>query len=166
MINGQKVVKVFCHEQEAQEGFDQVNDALFESADKANKYANILMPILINIGNIQYVIVAMAGGALALSGIGAGITLGVIATFLQLSKSLSNPISQISQQLNSVVMALAGAQRIFDLMDEPAEEDHGKVTLVNVSYDKEGNLARERRAHQHVGLEGASGRRQLCLCPT
>ena len=140
MINGQKVVKVFCHEQEAQEGFDRVNDALCASADKANKYANILMPILINIGNIQYVIIAMAGGALALSGVGSGITLGVIATFLQLSKSLTNPISQISQQLNSVVMALAGAQRIFDLMDEPAEEDHGKVTLVNVSFDKEGNI--------------------------
>ena len=140
MINGQKVVKVFCHEAEAQEGFDQVNNALFESADKANKYANILMPILINIGNIQYVIIAMAGGTLALSGIGPGITLGVIATFLQLSKSLSNPISQISQQLNSVVMALAGAQRIFDLMDEPVEEDHGRVTLVNVNFDQEGNL--------------------------
>lgn len=140
MINGQKVVKVFCHEKEAQEGFDRVNDALCESADKANKYANILMPILINIGNIQYVIIAMAGGALALSGVGPGITLGVIATFLQLSKSLTNPISQISQQLNSVVMALAGAQRIFDLMDETVEEDHGKVTLVNVNFDKEGNL--------------------------
>ncbi len=140
MINGQKVVKVFCHEEEAQEGFDKVNDALFESADKANKYANILMPILINIGNAQYVIIAMAGGALALSGIGPGITLGVIATFLQLSKSLSNPISQISQQLNSVVMALAGAQRIFDLMDEPAEEDHGTVTLVNAAFDKDGTL--------------------------
>ena len=140
MINGQKVVKVFCHEKEAQEGFDRVNDALCESADKANKYANILMPILINIGNIQYVIIAMAGGALALSGVGPGITLGVIATFLQLSKSLTNPISQISQQLNSVVMALAGAQRIFDLMDEPVEEDHGKVTLVNVNFDKEGDL--------------------------
>ena len=140
MINGQKVVKVFCHEQEAQEGFDRVNDALFESADKANKYANILMPILINIGNIQYVIVAVAGGALALSGVGPGITLGTIAAFLQLSKSLSNPISQISQQLNSVVMALAGAQRIFDLMDEPVEEDHGKVTLVNASYNKDGIL--------------------------
>ena len=120
MINGQKVVKVFCHEEEAQEGFDKVNDALFESADKANKYANILMPILINIGNAQYVIIAMAGGALALS--------------------LSNPISQISQQINSVVMALAGAQRIFDLMDEPAEEDHGTVTLVNVAFDKDGTL--------------------------
>ncbi len=149
MINGQKVVKVFCHEAEAQEGFDQVNDALFESADKANKYANILMPILINIGNIQYVIIAMAGGALALGGVDQGITLGVIASFLQLSKSLSNPISQISQQLNSVVMALAGAQRIFDLMDEPAEEDHGTVTLVNVAFDKEGVL---HETNQHTNL--------------
>lgn len=141
MINGQKVVKVFCHEEEAQEGFDRVNDALFESADKANKYANILMPILVNIGNIQYVIIAMVGGALALSGIAPGITLGVIATFLQLSKSLSNPISQISQQLNSVVMALAGRlQRVFDLMDEAPEEDHGTVTLVNAAYNREGEL--------------------------
>ncbi|MCI7472349.1 MAG: ABC transporter ATP-binding protein/permease [Clostridiales bacterium] len=149
MINGQKVVKVFCHEEEAQEGFDKVNDALFESADKANKYANILMPILINIGNAQYVIIAMAGGALALSGIGPGITLGVIATFLQLSKSLSNPISQISQQLNSVVMALAGAQRIFDLMDEPSEEDHGTVTLVNAAFDQDGSL---RETDEHTNL--------------
>ena len=140
IITGQKVVKVFCHEEEAQEGFDRVNDALFESAYKANKYANILMPILINIGNIQYVVIAMVGGALALNGLGGGITLGVIASFLQLSKSLTNPISQISQQLNSVVMALAGAQRIFDLMDEPSEEDHGTVTLVNVSYNKDGAL--------------------------
>ena len=110
MVNGQKVVKVFCHEQKAQEGFDRVNDALFESADMANKYANILMPIMVNIGNIQYVIVAMAGGLMALGGVGGGVTLGVIASFLQLSKSFSQPISQISQQLNSVVMALAGAQ--------------------------------------------------------
>ena len=150
MINGQKVVKVFCHEEEAQEGFDKVNDALCGSADKANKYANILMPIMINIGNVQYVIVAMAGGALALGGIDAGITLGTIATFLQLSKSFSNPISQISQQFNSVVMALAGAQRIFNLMDEPSEEDHGTVTLVNVSYDKDGQTLVETREHTNL----------------
>jgi len=139
MINGQKVIKVFCHEHEAEKGFDEVNDALCESAYQANKYANILMPIMINIGNIQHVIVAMAGGLMALSGIDGGITLGVIAAFLQLSKSFSNPISQISQQLNSVIMGLAGAQRIFDLMDEAPEEDHGVVTLVNVSYDKSGS---------------------------
>ena len=127
-------IKVFCHEHEAEKGFDEVNDALCESAYQANKYANILMPIMINIGNIQYVIVAMAGGLMALGGIGGGITLGVIASFLQLSKSFSNPISQISQQLNSVVMALAGAQRIFDLMDEPSEEDHGTVTSVSYTH--------------------------------
>ena len=150
MINGQKVVKVFCHEEEAQEGFDKVNDALCESADKPNKYANILMPILINIGNVQYVIVAMVGGALALSGVDTTITLGVIASFLQLSKSFSNPISQISQQFNSVVMALAGAQRIFNLMDEPSEEDHGTVTLVNVSYDKDGQTLVETREHTNL----------------
>ena len=150
MINGQKVVKVFCHETEAQEGFSKVNDALFESADKANKYANILMPILINIGNVQYVIIAMAGGALALNGIGGAITLGTIATFLQLSKSFTNPISQISQQMNSVIMALAGAQRIFDLMDEPSEEDHGTVTLVNVAYDKNGHQLEETSARTNL----------------
>ena len=111
MINGQKVVKVFCHEQEAQEGFDRVNDEMFHSADKAHTYANILMPIMVNIGNIQYVIVAMVGGALALSGVDTTITLGVIASFLQLSKSFSNPINQISQQFNSIIMALAGAGR-------------------------------------------------------
>ena len=139
MINGQKVVKVFCHEEEAKEGFDKVNDAMFESADKAHTYASILMPIMVNIGNIQYVIVAMAGGALALNGIGS-ITLGTIATFLQLSKSFTTPINQLSQQFNSVLMALAGAERIFNLMDEAPEEDHGTVTLVNATYDQNGEL--------------------------
>ena len=143
MINGQKVVKVFCHEQEAQDGFDRVNDDMFHSADKAHTYASILMPIMVNIGNVQYVIVAMVGGALALSGVDTTITLGVIASFLQLSKSFSNPINQISQQFNSIIMALAGAERIFALMDEPSEEDHGTVTLVNVAYDKEGHQLEE-----------------------
>ena len=108
------------------------------------------MPILINIGNVQYVIIAMAGGALALNGIGGAITLGTIATFLQLSKSFTNPISQISQQMNSVIMALAGAQRIFDLMDEPSEEDHGTVTLVNVAYDKNGHQLEETSARTNL----------------
>ena len=143
MINGQKVVKVFCHEQEAQDGFDAVNDAMFHSADKAHTYASILMPIMVNIGNVQYVIVGMVGGALALSGVDPTITLGVIASFLQLSKSFSNPINQISQQFNSIIMALAGAERIFSLMDEPSEEDHGTVTLVNVAYDKDGHQLEE-----------------------
>ena len=143
MINGQKVVKVFCHEQEAQDGFDRVNDDMFHSADKAHTYASILMPIMVNIGNVQYVIVAMVGGALALSGVDTTITLGVIASFLQLSKSFSNPINQISQQFNSIIMALAGAARIFALMDEKPEEDHGTVTLVNVAYDKDGHQLEE-----------------------
>ena len=150
MINGQKVVKVFCHEKEAQEGFDKVNDDLFDSADKANKYANILMPVLVNIGNAQYVIVAVAGGALAITGVAPGITLGTIASFLQLSKSFSNPISQISQQINSVVMALAGAERIFRLMDETPEEDNGTVTLVNVEYDSEGKELKETSARTNI----------------
>ena len=150
MINGQKVVKVFCHEKEAQEGFDRVNDDLFDSADKANKYANILMPVLVNIGNAQYVIVAVAGGALAITGVAPGITLGTIASFLQLSKSFSNPISQISQQINSVVMALAGAERIFRLMDETPEEDNGTVTLVNVEYDSEGKELKETSARTNI----------------
>ena len=143
MINGQKVVKVFCHEREAQDGFDRVNDEMFHSADKAHTYASILMPIMVNIGNVQYVIVAMVGGALALSGVDTTITLGVIASFLQLSKSFSNPINQISQQFNSIIMALAGAERIFSLMDEPSEEDHGTVTLVNVAYDRDGHQLEE-----------------------
>ena len=150
MMNGQKVVKVFCHEKEAQEGFDKVNDDLFDSADKANKYANILMPVLVNIGNAQYVIVAVAGGALAITGVAPGITLGTIASFLQLSKSFSNPISQISQQVNSVVMALAGAERIFRLMDETPEEDNGTVTLVNVEYDSEGKELKETSARTNI----------------
>ena len=116
MIEGQKVVKVFCHEEKAEEGFDKVNDKLAASARKANQYANVLMPAMNNIGNLQYVIVAIVGGAIALSG--GGLTLGAIAAFLQLSKAFTQPISQISQQLNAIVMALAGAARVLALMDE------------------------------------------------
>ncbi len=129
MIGGQRVVKVFCHERKAEAGFDDINSALFQDADQANKFANILMPIMNNIGNLQYVLIAIVGGTLALYG--GGVTLGVIATFLQLSRSFTQPISQISQQLNAVVMALAGASRIFTLLDEQPEEDHGYVTLVH-----------------------------------
>ena len=139
MINGQKVVKVFCHEEKAEEGFDKVNDKLAASARKANQYANVLMPAMNNIGNLQYVIVAIVGGAIALSG--GGLTLGAIAAFLQLSKAFTQPISQISQQLNAIVMALAGAARVFALMDEEPEQDHGDVTLVNVKYTQDGALA-------------------------
>ena len=139
MIEGQKVVKVFCHEEKAEEGFDKVNDKLAASARKANQYANVLMPAMNNIGNLQYVIVAIVGGAIALSG--GGLTLGAIAAFLQLSKAFTQPISQISQQLNAIVMALAGAARVFALMDEEPEQDHGDVTLVNVKYTQNGELA-------------------------
>jgi ATP-binding cassette subfamily B protein len=108
MINGQKVVKVFCHEEHSKKDFDKLNEKLCENATEANKFANILMPIMGNLGNLQYVLIAVIGGALAIGGKG-GLTLGIIASFLQLSKSFTNPINQISQQLNSIVMALAGA---------------------------------------------------------
>jgi len=134
MINGQKVVKVFCHEEKVKAEFDVMNDQLCGHATSANKFANIFMPVVVNIGNIQYVLVAIVGGALAISGVG-GLTLGGIAAFLQLSKSFMMPISQVSQQLSSVVMALAGAERIFKLMDEPVEEDVGDVTLVHARYE-------------------------------
>ena len=138
MIGGQKVVKVFCHEQQNQQDFDALNDEFCLNATKANTYANIMMPIMGNLGHLQYVLVAIVGGLLAIASVpnltilGVGVmTLGGIASFLQLSRSFTMPISQVSQQINSVVMALAGAERIFELMDEPSEEDHGEVTLVN-----------------------------------
>ncbi len=130
MMNGQKVVKVFCHEDEAVEEFKALNDRLFESANNANKYANILMPANAQIGNISYVLIAVVGGALALSGM-TGLTLGKLASFLTFNKSFNMPISQVSQQLNFIVMAMAGAGRIFALMDEEPEADDGYVTLVN-----------------------------------
>ncbi len=130
MIGGQKVIKVFCHEETTKEDFDKLNESLFDNAYHANKFANIMGPIMNNLGNLQYVLIAVLGGALSVSGFG-GISLGMIASFLQLSKSFSQPINQISQQMNSIVMALAGAQRIFALMDEEPEQDDGYVTLVN-----------------------------------
>ena len=139
MINGQKVIKVFCHEEKAKEVFDQKNEELCRDASAANSFANILMPIMGNLGNLQYVLLATIGGTMALGGVG-GMTIGTIASFLQLSRSFMNPISQISNQLNMVVMALAGAERIFKLMDEEPEVDEGYVTLVNVKYDENGEL--------------------------
>lgn len=142
MINGQKVVKVFCHEDKAIEGFDKENDMLFENASKANIYANILMPIMNNIGFILYVVIAIVGGAMGIAGVtnvsltGIGVlTLGSIASFLQLSRSFVNPIAQVSNQLNFVVMALAGAERIFELLDEEVEQDGGDVTMVHVRFE-------------------------------
>ena len=139
MINGQKVIKVFCHEEKAKEIFDQKNEELCKDASAANSFANILMPIMGNLGNLQYVLLATIGGTMALGGVG-GMTVGTIASFLQLSRSFMNPISQISNQLNMVVMALAGAERIFKLMDEEPEVDEGYVTLVNAKYDENGEL--------------------------
>lgn len=136
MIHGQKVVKVFCHEDRTKQKFDELNNELCHNATQANRYANVLMPIMANIGNLLYVLIAFVGGALAIGGIG-GLTLGAIAAFLQLSKSFTMPISQVSQQVNSIVMALAGAERIFNLMDEEPEQDVGYVTLVNAKYEGE-----------------------------
>ncbi|MDR1062183.1 MAG: ABC transporter ATP-binding protein/permease, partial [Clostridiales bacterium] len=148
MINGQKVVKVFCHEERAKADFDALNDELARQAASANRLANILMPIMGNLGNLQYVLIAVAGGLMAISGVG-GVTLGAIAAFLSLSRSFSMPISQISMQLNAVIMALAGAERIFALMDEKAEEDGGYVTLVNARRGEGGELA---EAPGHTGI--------------
>jgi len=139
MINGQKVVKIFSYENEAQKKFDEKNEALCESGNFANKYGNILMPVMGNLSNLTYVLVSLIGGALAVGGIG-GLTLGAIATFLQLTKSFSMPVGQMSQQINSVIMALAGAERIFDLMDEQPEKDHGYVTLVHAKSQADGSL--------------------------
>ena len=148
MINGQKVVKVFCHEDQAKQGFDERNEELCDSATKANTFANILMPMMANLGNLQYALIAVIGGALAIGGVG-GLTLGGIAAFLQLSRSFTMPITMISQQINSIVMALAGAGRIFRLMDEPAEVDDGYVTLVNAKLDANGEL---QETEEHTGV--------------
>lgn len=131
MINGQKVVKVFCYEDKAKEKFDQLNDELCEQVYNANKFANCIGPINGALGNVQYALLAITGGILAVKGIG-NVSVGLIVSFLQLSKTFIRPINQVSQQLNSVIMALAGAKRIFDLMDEEPEKDDGYVTLVNV----------------------------------
>ena len=128
MIDGQKVVKVFCYEEKSKENFDKLNEMLCDSTTKANTYANVLMPCIMNIGNLGYVLIAVFGGILAINGV---LTIGAIASFLQFIKAFTNPIGQISQQMNSIVMALAGAKRIFKLIDEKSEEDNGYVTLVN-----------------------------------
>ena len=139
MMEGQKVIKVFCHEKENVDRFNALNDELFHSADNANGFANILMPIMGNMGNLSYVLTSIVGALLAIGGVG-GFTLGGLASFLQFNRSFNQPISQISQQINAIIMALAGAQRIFTLLDEEPEEDKGDVTLVNVLLDKNGKL--------------------------
>lgn len=147
MISGQKVIKVFCHEQQSMDEFNVLNEQLFESADKANKFANILMPINGQIGNMSYVLCAMLGGILTFNGIG-GLTLGKLASFLTLNKNFNTPINQVSQQLNAIVMALAGADRIFKLLDEQPELDEGYVTLVNVE-EQAGKMV---ESDKHTGL--------------
>ena len=153
MMNGQKVVKVFCHEEESKKEFKELNDRLFVSADKANTFANFLGPINAQLGNVSYVVCAIVGGVLALNGIG-GFTLGGLASFLTFNKSFSMPINQISQQLNAVIMAMAGADRIFKLLDEEIEADNGYVTLVNVTEENGKLLESDKRtgrwAWKHV----------------
>ena len=139
MIDGVKVVKVFCHEKQAVEGFEKNNEKLRDSANNANKYANIMMPVMANLGNISYVLIAVIGAAMSLNGIN-GLTLGTLVSFLTLNKNFTQPITQISQQVNSVASAMAGAERIFDLIDEESETDDGYVTLVNVIENKDGSL--------------------------
>ena len=140
MMDGQKVVKVFCHEDKSLEQFRKLNDELRESTDKANTFSNISMPVNANLGNISYVLCAVVGAVLALNGY-LGLTLGALVSFLTLNKNSTHPVSQISQQLGSISMAMAGAQRIFDLMDEQPEEDNGYVELVNVEENADGTLS-------------------------
>lgn len=147
MLNGQKVVKVFTHEQENIEAFDKINDELLESAYNANMYSNMLGPVNAQIGNLSYVLCALAGGVMALSGFG-GLTLGKLASFLTFNKSFNMPISQVSQQFNSIIMALAGCDRIFSLLDEAPETDEGYVTLVNAK-EENGKLT---ETPEHTGL--------------
>ena len=139
MLDGQKVVKVFCHEQAAMDDFHKVNEELRNSTNKANSYANLLMPVNANIGWISYALVAIIGAILGINGL-AGVTIGTVITFVGLNKSFTNPITQVSQQINFVVNAAAGAQRVFDLMDQTPEADEGYVELVNAKEDENGNL--------------------------
>ena len=156
MINGQKVVKVFCHEEKAQEIFDVKNEELCRNMTKANILANIVMPLMGSLGYVLYVVIAIVGGFMGIAGVTnislggeSVVTLGTIASFLILSRNFVNPIAQISQQLNSVIMAMAGASRIFELLDETSEEDHGTVTLVNARHTEDGSLE---ECSEHTGV--------------
>ena len=166
MMDGQKVVKVFCHEEESIERFDQLNNDLFGSAYNANRYANILGPINVQLGNLSYVVVAIVGGLVAINGIG-GFTLGSLASFLTLNKSFQQPINQISNQLNSIVMALAGGDRIFRLLDEKPEVDDGYFTLIDAVVNADGTITESNKRtgtwawkHYHKA-EGTTDYRQL-----
>ncbi|MBR7133069.1 MAG: ABC transporter ATP-binding protein [Clostridia bacterium] len=149
MMSGQKVVKVFCHEAKAQEDFDRINNELFQDSRRANAYANCLGPIIMNIGNVLYVIIAMVGGLFLLSGAknfsisGMAFEISIIIPFLNMTKQFTGNVSQVTQQINSIVMGLAGAERVFALMDETAETDEGYVTLVNATEDENGNITED-----------------------
>lgn len=163
MMNGQKVVKVFCYEERSKQKFDELNEELFQSSKKANSYANTLMPCIMNIGNIGYVLVAVIGGILAVKQV---LTIGSIAAFLQYIKAFTNPLGQVSQQINFIAMALAGAERIFELIDEKVEEDDGYVTLVNVK-EEDGKIVEvaERTgiwAWKHPHSDGSITYTRLC----
>ena len=163
MMEGQKVVKVFNYEEQNKEAFDKLNDELCESMTKANTFANMLMPCIMNIGNLGYVLVAVIGGILSVNGI---LSIGSIAAFLQYVKAFTNPLGQVSQQMNSIVMALAGAERIFELIDEKPEEDKGYVTLVNVR-EEEGHLVETKErtgswAWRHKHQDGTITYKKLC----
>lgn len=163
MMNGQKVVKVFCYEERSKQKFDELNEELFQSSKKANSYANTLMPCIMNIGNIGYVLVAVIGGILAVKQV---LTIGSIAAFLQYIKAFTNPLGQVSQQINFIAMALAGAERIFDLIDEKVEEDDGYVTLVNAK-EEDGKIIEvaertETWAWKHPHSDGSITYTKLC----
>lgn len=163
MMSGQKVVKVFCHEGENKKKFDELNDRLCQSTTKANSYANTLMPCIMNIGNLGYVLVAVVGGILAVNGI---LTVGSIAAFLQFIKAFTNPLGQVSQQMNSIIMALAGAERIFELIDEKSEGDNGYVTLVNAKIENGKIIEVKERtgiwAWKHPHKDGTTTYTKLC----
>ena len=165
-LGGQKVIKVFNHEAETMEEFDALNNKLRQSAFNANKYANVIMPVITNIGNLQFVLTAITGGLLSLCGL-ASLTLGQIASYLQFTKSFNQPFAQISQQSNSIIMALAGAERIFNMMDEEPEPDEGSVTLVNARVDGKGTIteAAERTntsAWKYPNSDGTNTYTKLC----
>lgn len=170
MMDGQKVVKVFCHEEENIEKFKEINNNLYESAYNANAFANVIGPINAQLGNMSYVVCAIVGGALALGSVG-GFTLGGLASFLTFNKSFNMPINQVSQQLNAIVMALAGAERIFRLMDEEPELDEGYVTLVNAK-EENGKLTETKErtgkwawkhTHQQMDLWITASCRAVCI---
>ena len=159
MMNGQKVVKVFCHEEAAIEQFNELNDELFHSADKANSYSLVAMPVNGQLGNLSYVLCAVVGGALAISGVGGSLTLGKLASFLTFNKSFNQPITQVSMQLNSVVMALAGGARIFALLDEEPEANEGDITLVHAKYQADDTVTETDEstgmwAWKHIDADG------------